>query len=1196
MRKDAILRIIFQAVDQVSGEMGKIGQSVSGLGGSFGPLGAIAGAALGVIASGVGILGGALVTAIGDAADFQQIMANINAVLRPTAAEYAAISDEVQRLGRETRFTVGEAGLAVEALARGGGTTKDILTGMGQAALELAAATKAGMSESAQVILAVMHEFKLGGDDLAGAVDAISGAVNNANMDIGGFRNAMMQVGSIANSLGVPLKEVTAALTQFGQEGIVGERAGTGLKTMLLYLVPKTKDAADAFKQYGLMTQQSTSSVVAATKSVSAISGELQMATAGMTKAQKESYLSAQFGASAWNENGKSLRSYGELARMAVKDHLGLAQGTKTVVTEGKAMNAFFDSTTGKLKPLGEVFQLLQDKFANMDTAERVEAFKKMFGIRAQTMAMVLEASNSGAAGFQKFMDIMDKSDAATTAQERMKSLLGVIEILKGHVETAAIQIGMPFVEALEKAGRAIFPMAEAIQPAIKAFADWERGAINQLPGKLKELTGIDFSKITGALKDFEGKDFGTGLRDFLTDVLGPTNMKHIDDIATSVQNFGKWISDPATLKGAQEIGGSLKEFAGHVLGIVGGINDLIKKWGEWTGGSKKEPDTGGSKKGPDTGGLTQGGGVGQMIAAWNELKGVFADIPKATEGFQRFLAVISTPFDMTFWSGLADTYIRPALADVDKAIATWVQGAAQKGSDFVAGLVGGMGDVGSKIAGAISGAGAGIGEVAGVLATQGQTWQTNVSTATQGIVTDIQTKWATAVADTSAKYTEISTNISTKWAEIKATISTALSDIYNDLRLKWDSFLREISDKMEKILGTISTKWGEISSTVTTKLGEISTALSTKWGEMVTATQTKWEEVKQAVSTKIGEAKAAALRIAGEIKSEIDTKWGEIVTATQTKWEEAKQAVSTKIGEAKAAALRIAGEIKSEIGTKWGEIVTSAGAEWDKLKGVVDSAVRKIFELFNSGSQLIHDAIAAIGGLASSMAQGLLDAWNTEITKLQDNFWTAISSLLDWILSKIKGGSPARHPKVLRIGTSLAMGLGLGFATEMGNQAGVMANSVVSALDVVRQVTADQMKMLQSPWAEFDLDRSRALRKLGMDMNRTGRGGFVAASAQNYYDAWSRKWGKRYGVAGPPGEGVGTTGGGPSGNSAGGTGFGPMPAPPGPPPRNPADPWTGGAPVHFTINLDVNGIQVGRWNKAITPDLGRQTDRNNRI
>jgi len=1152
MRKDAILRIIFQAVDQVSGEMGKIGQSVSGLGGSFGPLGAIAGAALGVVASGVGILGGALVTVIGDAADFQQIMANINAVLRPTAAEYAAISDEVQRLGRETRFTVGEAGLAVEALARGGGTTKDILTGMGQAALELAAATKAGMSESAQVILAVMHEFKLGGDDLAGAVDAISGAVNNANMDIGGFRNAMMQVGSIANSLGVPLKEVTAALTQFGQEGIVGERAGTGLKTMLLYLVPKTKDAADAFKQYGLMTQQSTSSVVASTKSVSAISGELQMATAGMTKAQKESYLAAQFGASAWNENGKSLRSYGELARMAVKDHLGLAQGTKTVVTEGKAMNAFFDSTTGKLKPLGEVFQLLQDKFANMDTAERVEAFKKMFGIRAQTMAMVLEASNSGAAGFQKFMDIMDKSDAATTAQERMKSLLGVIEILKGHVETAAIQIGMPFVEALEKAGRAIFPMAEAIQPAIKAFADWERGAINQLPGKLKELTGIDLSKITGALKDFEGKDFGTGLRDFLTDVLGPTNMKHIDDIATSVQNFGKWISDPATLKGAQEIGGSLKAFAGHVLGIVGGINDLIKKWDEWTGGSKKEPDTGGSKKGPDTGGLTQGGGVGQMIAAWNELKGVFADIPKATEGFQRFLAVISTPFDMTFWSGLADTYIRPALADVDKAIATWVQGAAQKGSDFVAGLVGGMGDVGSKIAGAISGAGAGIGEVAGVLATQGQTWQTNVSTATQGIVTDIQTKWATAVADTSAKYTEISTNISTKWSEIKATISTALSDIYNDLRLKWDSFLREISDKMEKILGTISTKWGEISSTVTTKLGEISTALSTKWGEMVTATQTKWEEVKQAVSTKIGEAKAAALRIAGEIKSEIDTKWG--------------------------------------------EIVTSAGAEWDKLKGVVDSAVRKIFELFNSGSQLIHDAIAAIGGLASSMAQGLLDAWNTEITKLQDNFWTAISSLLDWILSKIKGGSPARHPKVLRIGTSLAMGLGLGFATEMGNQAGVMANSVVSALDVVRQVTADQMKMLQSPWAEFDLDRSRALRKLGMDMNRTGRGGFVAASAQNYYDAWSRKWGKRYGVAGPPGEGVGTTGGGPSGNSAGGTGFGPMPAPPGPPPRNPADPWTGGAPVHFTINLDVNGIQVGRWNKAITPDLGRQTDRNNRI
>lgn len=1251
MRKDAILRIIFQAVDEASSVAGNIGKNVSNLGGAFGPLGAAAGAAFGIVTGGLGLVAKGFMSAFDQAAEFQQTMANINALLQLTPAMYEKVSTEVQRLGRETRFTVQEAGVAVEALVRGGGTVADIMAGFGQNALDLAAATKGAMDESAKVIMAVGHQYRLSSDEIGSSVNYIAGAINNANMTTGQFYDAFSKVGSLGYSLGVPMRDLTAGIAQFGQQGFIGESAGTALKTMLIYLTPKTKEAAEAFERYGLSV------------------------------------------------NG---------------------------------VNQFYDQSTGKLKPLGDVFQLLQDKFANMDTEERVQTFKKLFGIRANTMSMVLDASIEGAEGFKRFTDIMDKNDAAAQAEARMKSFLGAKEKFKGQLETLAIEVGLPFVELGERIFNGLIPIFEKAQPAISSFSDSLRRGLEGLPDKLREMTGIDLSKIPEALKAFEGKDFGAGLRDFLTQVLGPENMKRIDGIADAIERFAKWITDPKTAEGAKNIAKELGGFLGTVLDIIKGINDLKTNLSNLTGGGDK-PKSGGTSPF----GLLENMGLGDPNAmgleANKRIRGLWDTITTAlgegklpenlpTAGPGGLLnGILGDPYEAgqrtreklgVFFDGIGNRIneakpgISKAASDIWQSIQDGLSGtgatiggaAAGAGAkaggildgilgsaaemqakvsgwgDTARGLIGGtieglkshakgymtndevldwheffggssiemetadllnkieqpfldlMGwwdtfDLGGKISagvagigpsveGALNGIGAGIGTafdtifgpvpedvqrdlvlIRDRIITIGSEWVAGVQGKLTEISTNVSTKWGEIKTEIENKLSEISTNITNKWSEIKTTVSTALSDMYNDLRLKWDSFLREVSDKMERILSTISTKWNEISTNVTTKLSEIASNLSTKWEEMRSGAVTKWEEIKSGITGKVQEIWQGVTGKVEEIRGDVDRKWGETQANSETRWNEIKTTVVTKAGEILSGVTGKIEEIRTSVEAKWGEIKKNAESKWGEIKTSITGKIDEI-------KTAIETKISEFLEVGGKIATGIRDGFTKRLKELQDDFWNAVRDVLGWI-KKLLGipGSACRYTQ--NMGEKMGTGLTDGWEQSITAQIDRWTTPVHEAMNAVRIATKEEMAMLKAPFKlgenEDALERYRALRKLGMDMNRTGRGGFVAASARNYYDVWSRRYGYLYGdrsMGEPPMEPVlgGGTGVAPgAGGATGGSGSatGPSPYAPWVPPRKGAP-----QPVYFNISLNVDGIEVGRWNRAVSPDLGRQADR----
>jgi TP901 family phage tail tape measure protein len=85
----------------------------------------------------------------------------VEAVLKPTTRELGELEKQAKLLGRTTRFTAREAGDTIEVLARNGLKTNQILGGVLEASLSLAASVGAELPAAADTMTDVLQVFNL---------------------------------------------------------------------------------------------------------------------------------------------------------------------------------------------------------------------------------------------------------------------------------------------------------------------------------------------------------------------------------------------------------------------------------------------------------------------------------------------------------------------------------------------------------------------------------------------------------------------------------------------------------------------------------------------------------------------------------------------------------------------------------------------------------------------------------------------------------------------------------------------------------------------------------------------------------------------------------------------------------------------------------------------------------------------------
>ncbi len=243
---------------------------------------------------------GAVLTAFGALAvkkfaDFDQAMSGVQSATQESAEGMGLLRDAALEAGKTTVFNATESADAIEALAKAGVSTGDVLGGALKGSLDLAAAGELGVADAAEIAATAMTQFHKSGKDVGHIADLLAAGAGKAQGEVGDLSMALKQSGLVASQTGLSIEETTAGLSAFASAGLLGSDAGTSFKTMLQRLTPQSDVAKQAMDDLGISAYDSRGNFIG----LAEFAGNLQNALRDLTPEQRNATEATIFGSDA---------------------------------------------------------------------------------------------------------------------------------------------------------------------------------------------------------------------------------------------------------------------------------------------------------------------------------------------------------------------------------------------------------------------------------------------------------------------------------------------------------------------------------------------------------------------------------------------------------------------------------------------------------------------------------------------------------------------------------------------------------------------------------------------------------------------------------------------------------------------------------------------------------------------------------
>lgn len=263
------LRLIIQALDEFSVELTKLSGMVDEVADNIGSVNqkadegaksltnmaqtATAFQQLGVALTAVGAaITASVIIPVQAAGEFERALDRVVAVTEGAQGAFAALERTASELGRTTRYTATQAAEGMRFLGMAGFDAAETMSAIGPA-LELAAAGQLSLADAADISTNIMTAMRVPVEELSHVVDVLAKTSTSSNTSVIQMAEALKYTAPLAQSAGVTLEQVSAAIGVLGNNGIQASLAGTSLRGMLLSLAAPSDKARNTLAKMGVV-------------------------------------------------------------------------------------------------------------------------------------------------------------------------------------------------------------------------------------------------------------------------------------------------------------------------------------------------------------------------------------------------------------------------------------------------------------------------------------------------------------------------------------------------------------------------------------------------------------------------------------------------------------------------------------------------------------------------------------------------------------------------------------------------------------------------------------------------------------------------------------------------------------------------------------------------------------------------------
>lgn len=293
---------------------------------------------------------GAAITAIGvkslkSFGDFQASLNQAAVIAGGTAKDIKGLADVANKMGADLPLSAKDAADAMVAMARDGasiGTIKKEFPAIAQAA------TAAGSDLQATASI-VQQSMNLWGKSLKSpqrAAAILTQTANVSNASIEDMQQVLADVGGTATTVGYSMEDVSTAVGLLTNRGIPAAQAAQNLNFAITRMIKPSASAQGVMQELGLSYYDTSGNM----KSLSQVAQELNGKTKGLSKEQKNLYLTTLFGQAGFKVMSGLMAATADETGSTTTSWKGMSKAIKDASKDGATATDFLQNQAAEMQ------------------------------------------------------------------------------------------------------------------------------------------------------------------------------------------------------------------------------------------------------------------------------------------------------------------------------------------------------------------------------------------------------------------------------------------------------------------------------------------------------------------------------------------------------------------------------------------------------------------------------------------------------------------------------------------------------------------------------------------------------------------------------------------------------------------------------------------------------------------------------